>query len=169
MYCRFFRDRKNQSVRYNTPWYRSKLALKDIILMLFEFSKGNMNQSIKIAQDLGVTHKTVVEHRKKFREILVKYNIGSQVDLGNKIVFDETQTTGFKKKKGPGRSHGPSTWTYVVANKEPKDRRVKLYNTQIRNGETLAPLFMDAIKSTTEPISSKYFRKKKLLLTYNLF
>lgn len=130
--------------------------MKNIILILYEFCKGNVNQSTKISQDLDVCYKSIIEYRKKFRKILIQKNMISEVDLGNELVFDETQVTGYKKKKGPGRSHGPSTWTYAVANKNAKDRRIKLYNTQIRNGETLTPFFMDAINSTKNPISGSY-------------
>ena len=146
-----FRHKKSKSIRHGSPWSKSRLPLKTIILLLYEFAKGNCNSSKKISEDFEISYKTIVEHRKIFRDILTQKNLRSEVDLGDKLVFDETKITGYKKKN-TGRSHGDVTWTYLVANKEAKDRRLRVFNTQIRNSETLAPYFLDSIHATSDSV-----------------
>ena len=108
--------------------------------MMWEFCKGNENLTKKIAQDLGIPRKTVGKYRKIFRDILMQQNLRHPIKMSGELVFDETMSSGFKTKKN-GRAHGPATWTFVVSNKQAGDRKVRCYNTQIRNGQTLAPFF----------------------------
>lgn len=121
--------------------------------MSWEFAKGNTNQSTKIAEDLDIRPGTVVDYRKIYRDILVQYNLSNTVSLGEEIVMDETMIAGFKKKK-KGRDHGPATWSFIIANKEAGNRQIRAYNTQVRNGPTLAPFFLDATQATSEQIKS---------------
>ena len=121
--------------------------------MIWEFAKGNQTQSKRIAQDLGIPRETVIKYRKIYRDILMQYNLTHTVDLGDDLVFDETMVAGFKKKRN-GRSHGPNTWSFIVSNKKAGDRRVRTYNTQVRNGATLCPFFLDATNSKSDHMRS---------------